>query len=115
MDQYTIILFTRLRRKVFNAGNVSARAVQLLKESMPPGAYLLGYRVFPSALAFTVSTADGVRPDYVSYAVRKATSSELRSEFKELWKMPSLWTRAFSVTDREAASLSADDIEELSP
>lgn len=114
MDQYTIILYTRLRRKVFNAGNVSARAVQLLKESMPSGAYLLGYRVFPSALAFTVSTTEWVRPDYISYTVRKATSSELRSEFKELWRMPSLWTRAFSVTDKEAGALSDEDIEKLS-
>lgn len=51
MDHYTIVIHTRMRRKIFLAGNVSDRAVQLIVENAPSGTYICGYRMFPNAAA----------------------------------------------------------------
>ena len=115
MKQYTIILYTRLNRKVFDNAGAAGRVAELAEESMPDGAYLHEYRVFPDSFAFTVSMMDGLSAEGVSFAVRKATSAKIRAEFEQFRKMPSLWQRKYALSSKPASEMNAEDTSALSP
>lgn len=115
MDHYTIVIHTRMRRKIFLAGNVSDRAVQLIVENAPSGTYICGYRMFPNAAAISIYTTENTSPEKLCYVFRKATSSKLRKEFPELRKMPSIWTRKFNIVYKEAQDIQEEEIIKLSP
>lgn len=116
MEHYTIILHTRLNRKVFSAGNISRRLIEII-EDIPTehtGIYLREVRVFPSALACDVSISDRVTIDTACYVLRKATSSKIREEFSELWSMPSLWSRKYSLSDKPVSDLTKEETTKFS-
>lgn len=113
MEEYTIILCTRLKRKVFADKSVAERMSQLITDAMPSGVYLHEFCIFPSALAFTATVSDGIPLNAVSYAVRKATSARIRSEFSRYEKMPSLWQRNYAVTDKCAKDLDGTEVDGL--
>lgn len=113
MEEYTFVLCTRLKRKIFADKAVARRMSQLVTEAMPSGVYLHEFCIFPSAFAFTASVSDGISLNAVSYAVRKATSAKIRGEFNKYHKMPSLWQRKFAITDKCAKELDGAEIDSL--
>ena len=97
MRTLSIALATRLRRKIFSAGNIPTVVIQLVKEALSEMDCLLTDFAFVSeyGLLLEISAPDNLEPEKISFSLRTYTSKRIRNKFPELWSMPSLWTRRF--------------------
>lgn len=94
---YTIALATRLRRRIFAAKGVAEYLITLLTElAQSQGWKNLTVRFYDSGVRITLTVRDdsvSVSGANIADAIRIYTSGAIRRAFKELWAMPSLWTK----------------------
>ncbi len=93
---YTLVLATRLKRRIFTAGGVRAELEELAKRFCIE--YEIGMvklEILEYGCIFVYVCGDACRYDACTIAsrFRYFTSGKLRYDFAELWKMPSLWTK----------------------
>ena len=94
---YTIALATRLRRRVFTARGVAEHFEILLAElAESQGWKNLTVRFYDSGVHITLTVSGdstSASGTDIADAIRTYTSGAIRRAFKELWAMPSLWTK----------------------
>ena len=84
MSTYTIALATRLKRKVFRAGNIPV----------------------------CVECGGIAEAEKIAELIRKATSRPIRQKYPELWKMPSLWNQSPCIVEGKMDPENMEKIEE---
>ena len=106
---YHFVFCPRYRRKIFDIPGVEARfkeltAVECKKREID----ILAMECHHDHVHMFVSVYPQLSiPDIMKY-IKGATSWKLREEFKQIEKMPSLWTRSYFVST--AGNVSADTI-----
>ena len=94
MGTYTIALATRLKRKVFTAGNISKDVLEKAEDVFAESGVLLkDHRFYDYGVAFCVECRDRDEALGTADRIRKATSRPIRQMYQELWRMPSLWNQ----------------------
>ena len=92
---YHLIWCPKYRRKVL-VGNVEARLKELLyAKAQEIGTQISQMEVMPDHLHLFVKSTPINSPHYIVQQLKGYTSRTLRQEFKNLLKLPSLWTRSY--------------------
>ena len=92
---YHLIWCPKYRRKVL-VGNVEARLKELLYiKAQEIGTQISQMEVMPDHLHLFVKSTPVNSPHYIIQQLKGYTSRMLRQEFKNLLKLPSLWTRSY--------------------
>lgn len=91
---YTFVLATRLRRRVFTAKNIPTLCSNLLVDFCKTnGCELIQHGYYDYGLWFSLSLPSWKLVPAIADDFRRYSSGPIRDAFKELWAMPSLWTR----------------------
>ena len=106
---YHFVFCPRYRRKIFDIPGVEARFKELTAaECKKHDIDILAMECHHDHVHMFVSAYPQFSiPDIMKY-IKGVTSWKLREEFKQLEKMPSLWTRSYFVST--AGNVSADTI-----
>jgi putative transposase len=92
---YHLIWCPKYRRKVL-IGNVETRLKELLySKTQEIGVTISQIEVMPDHLHLFVKSSPVNSPHFVVQQLKGYTSRILRQEFKNLLKLPSLWTRSY--------------------
>ena len=95
MSTYTIALATRLKRKVFRAGNIPVDVMEMIDDALRVnGTHLDGHRFYDYGVVLCVECGGIAEAEKIAELIRKATSRPIRQKYPELWKMPSLWNQS---------------------
>jgi putative transposase len=87
-----------MRYKACLCGDAGARLGQLIEAKVEQlGLQLLEYRILPNRVYLSVSATPNLAPHHIACQLKAYTSRELRAEFVELTRIPTLWTRAYVV------------------
>jgi len=70
----------------------------------------VGYNFSDNSITFTVYADNKDKCVYVASLIRRETSGPVRSLFKELWSMPSLWTNRALITKNAFSNKTQDDV-----
>lgn len=93
--QYHFVWIPRRRRKVL-IGPVADRLEVLLRTKAEElGIQTLSLAIQPDHVHWFVNAPPSIAPSQIMYRVKGATARELRKEFPQLRKMPSMWTTAY--------------------
>lgn len=91
-------VWSPMRCKACLCGSAADRLAQLIEERIAElGLHLRAYRVMPDRVYLAVSAPPTVAPHRIVCQLKAHTSRALRSEFVEMTRLPSLWTRAYAV------------------
>ena len=91
---YTIVLATRLKRRVFQSRRIPVEVVSMAEEVIAgEGAGLLGNEFCDYGISLFVKCESMEKAREIANRIRRATSGPIRAKYPELWKMPSLWNR----------------------
>jgi hypothetical protein len=113
MKAYTIALATRLKRRIFNAGNIPLDVIGLIRDVLKErGLALSGYKFYDYGVVLCLECTDQEEAAKVSEVIRKATSRPIRQKYPELWKMPSLWNQSPCIVEGEMDSENMEKIED---
>ena len=113
MKAYTIALATRLKRRIFNAGNIPLDVIGLIRDVLKErGLALSGYKFYDYGVVLCLECTDKEEAAKISEAIRKATSRPIRQKYPELWKMPSLWNQTPCIVEGEMDTGNMEKIEE---
>lgn len=113
MSTYTIALATRLKRRVFRAGNIPGDVIELIGDSLKSyGGSLKEYKFFDYGVVLSIDCSDAAQAVRIADAVRKATSKPIRQKYPELWKMPSLWNQSPCILEGEMSQTNMEKVEE---
>lgn len=94
MRTYTIALATRLKRKVFLAGNIPSDVKDIVEDALQKrDAHVKEMKFLPYGCICCVDVPEAIYPDRIAYLIRTSTSKPIRDKYPELWSMPSLWNR----------------------
>ena len=69
-----------------------------------------GCKFTDNSITFTVYAKDIDDCVYVASQIRRETSGPVRSLFKELWSMPSLWTNRALITENDYSDKTKDAV-----
>jgi len=87
-----------MRCKACLCGEAGERLAQLLQDKVEEmGLNLQGCRVLPDRVYLAVSAPATLAPHRIACQLKAYTSRELRREFVEMTRIPTLWTRAYLV------------------
>lgn len=96
---YHFIFCPRYRRKVFNIPNVEDRFKALVKEKCKElEIEIIAIECDKDHTHMFLNCPPKQSPSDIMQNIKGYTSKILREEFKELSKMPSLWTRSYFVS-----------------
>lgn len=96
MINYHLIFCPRYRRKIFLIDGVEARFKELVNQICEQNKFkIIAMECDKDHCHLFVNVPPTVSPHIVMKMVKGATSRILRSEFPQLSKMPSLWTRSY--------------------
>jgi putative transposase len=105
---YHIIWCPKRRKKVL-VGAVEQRLKQIIGEiAKELGVEVLALEVMPDHLHLFVSSRPELALPHLVKAIKGRSSHDLRLEFPELQRMPSLWTHSYFVST--AGNVSAETI-----
>jgi len=94
---YHFTFCPKYRRKCL-VGDIATRCEELIREKCGQlNADVITLEVMPDHVHLFVAALPDIAPNQIVAQVKGYASHELRKEFPELLKMPSLWTRAFYV------------------
>lgn len=106
---YHFVFCPRYRRKIFNISGVEARFKELTRqECQKHKIEILAMECHIDHVHMFVSVYPQMSIPTIMHVVKGATSHQLREEFPELQKMPSLWTRSYFVST--AGNVSSETI-----
>lgn len=106
---YHFVFCPRYRRKIFNIPNVENRFKELtIKECEKNNIEILAMECHVDHVHLFLSVYPQMSIPTIMHIVKGATSHQLREEFPELRKMPSLWTRSYFVST--AGNVSSETI-----
>ena len=112
MKTYTIALATRLKRKVFLAGNIPADVERLSREALnEEGIDIKETLFYDYGYVCCVNAPESIKPEAIAYTIRKSTSRPIREMYPELWAMPSLWNSKAYIEDGELTEAKKKNIE----
>ena len=113
MSTYTIALATRLKRKVFRAGNIPGDVMEMIGDALRLYVTPLdGYRFYDYGVVLCVECGGMTEAERIAELVRKATSRPIRQKYPELWKMPSLWNQTPCIVEGKMDPKNMEKIEE---
>lgn len=91
-------VWSPMRCKACLCGAAGSRLAQLLEQKVEElGLELHDYRVMPDRVYLSVSAPPTMAPHRIACQLKAHTSRELRNEFEEMTRLPTLWTRAYLV------------------
>lgn len=92
MKTYTIVLATRLKRRVFRAKNIPRDVQGLISEYLDKnGIKISQCKFYDYGFILSIECNDRKQAEKTAAGIRMATSKPIRSLYPELWQMPSLW------------------------
>jgi putative transposase len=92
---YHLIFCPKRRRRIL-VGSLRERLEAIIRETAPEvGSEVLALEIMPDHVHLFVSAEPGWAPNQIVARFKGRSSYFLRSEFPELKKMPSLWTRGY--------------------
>lgn len=95
MINYHIVFCPKYRRSIL-VGAIKTRADEIMENvAMENGWKIIAKEIMPDHVHLFVSADTRTRPEIVVKRFKGRTSRYLRKEFKELLKMPTLWTRSY--------------------
>ncbi len=106
---YHFVICPRYRRKIFLLPNVEERFKELVKticEEMDVN--IIAIECDKDHAHMFLNCLPTLSPSDIMQKIKGASSKELRSEFVQLAKMPSLWTRSYFVST--AGNVSSETI-----
>lgn len=110
MVNYHLVFCPRYRRKIFLIDGVEARFKELVRQICFQNGYdIIAFECDKDHCHLFVNVPPTVSPHMVAKAVKGATSHQLRKEFPQLAKMPSLWTRSYFAST--AGNVSSETVE----
>ena len=96
---YHFVFCPRYRRKIFNIPGLEERFKDLTKASCTAlNIDILAMECHIDHVHLFLSCPPTMSPSDIMHQIKGASSFVLREEFRELAKMPSLWTRSFFVS-----------------
>ncbi|HZT97684.1 MAG TPA: IS200/IS605 family transposase [Chloroflexota bacterium] len=91
-------VWSPMRLKACLCGAASERLEQLIREKIEElEIELHDYRILPDRVYISVSAPPTLAPHRIACQIKAHTSHVLRSEFKEMTRIPTLWTRTYAV------------------
>lgn len=97
------------RRKKVLVGKIAERLKELIEQiAKELGIEVLALEVMPDHLHLFVNSYPQLSLPHLVKAIKGRTSHDLREEFPELQRLPSLWTHSYFVST--AGNISADSI-----
>jgi len=109
MVNYHFVFCPRYRRKIFNIRGVEERFKELtIIECKKHGIEILAMECHIDHVHMFVSVLPQLSIQDIMKYIKGSTSHKLRDEFKELQKMPTLWTRSYFVST--AGNVSSETI-----
>ena len=113
MSTYTIALATRLKRKVFRAGNIPVDVMEMIGDALRVnGMHLDGHRFYDYGVVLCVECGGIAEAEKIAELIRKATSRPIRQKYPELWKMLSLWNQSPCIIEGKMDPENMEKIEE---
>ena len=113
MSTYTIALATRLKRKVFRAGNIPGDVMEMIGAVLKQSdASLDGYRFYDYGVVLCVECGGFTEAEKIAEVIRKTTSRPIRQKYPELWKMPSLWNQSPCIVEGNMGPDNMEKVEE---
>lgn len=92
---YHFVWIPRRRRRVLT-GEVEARLKQLINEvAAELDCSVLALEVMPDHVHLFLNCPPTLAPDQIMFRIKGRSSRELRKEFDQLRRMPSMWTRSY--------------------
>lgn len=96
---YHFVFCPRYRRKIFINSDIGNRFKELVKSICNNlEIEILAIECDKDHTHMFLNCLPTLSPSYIMQKIKGATSRELRKEFKQLEKMPSLWTRSYFVS-----------------
>jgi putative transposase len=98
MINYHIVFCPKYRRSIL-VDSIKKRADEIMENvAMENGWKIIAKEIMPDHVHLFVSADTRTRPEIVAKRFKGRTSRYLRKEFKELLKMPTLWTRSYFIS-----------------
>ncbi len=95
---YHFVWCPKYRREVLK-GNIAKRLEQLIRQKVIElNCEIKTLKIMPDHIHLFVQGNPTQSPNFIIAQVKGYTSRTLRKEFKELRKMPTLWTRSYFVS-----------------
>ncbi len=108
---YNLIWCPKRRKKVL-VGRIAERLKELIKKIAEElKIEILALEVMPDHLHLFVSSYPQLSLPHLVKAIKGRTSHDLREEFPELQRLPSLWTHSYFVST--AGNISEDSIKNI--
>ena len=110
MINYHFVFCPRYRRKIFLIDGVEVRFKELLRQICEANDIeILALECHVDHCHLFINTPPKISPADVMRLIKANTTSQLRSEFKELSKCPTIWTRSYFVST--AGDVSSETIQ----
>ena len=108
MVNYHIVFCPKYRRKLL-VGKVKERLNEIVDEVSKENNWtIISREIMPDHVHLFVSADPNTKPEIVVKRFKGRSSRYLRKEFRELLKMPTLWTRSYFLST--AGNVSASTI-----
>ncbi|BAE47705.1 IS200/IS605-like element ISCbt1 family transposase [Clostridium botulinum C] len=108
---YHFIFCPRYRRKIFDISNVENRFKELVKDICEElDIKIIAMECDRDHTHMFLNCLPTLSPRDIMQKIKGVTSRELRKEFVELSKMPSLWTRSYFVST--AGNISSETVKQ---
>lgn len=106
---YHFVFCPRYRRKIFNIPNVERRFKEITKEVCDElDIEIIAIECDKDHAHIFLNALPTFSPSDIMNKIKGASSKRIREEFKELNKMPNLWTRSYFVST--AGNVSSETI-----
>ena len=111
---YSIAIASRLKRRIFLAGNIPSEFLRLAKAALNENLISIQqYRFYDYGVLLQLNMPDEMSPETAAALIRSSTSKPLRTTFSELWPLPSLWTRKCFIKAGELDGLFVQEAEDF--
>lgn len=103
--RYHFIFCPRYKRKIFNIPGIKERFVELIEQTCNElNIEIISIECDEDNVHLFLSCLPTFSPSDIIQRLKSVTSRELRKEFAELSKMPSLWTKKYLVSTEDKIS-----------
>ena len=97
--KYYLVFCTRYKRKIFNIKGVEERTIELIRNECDLlDVNIINVKCNLNHVHLIVETPPNISPNEILQKIKFRTSKQIREEFEELGKIPSLWTRKIFVS-----------------
>ncbi|RLA64067.1 MAG: IS200/IS605 family transposase [Epsilonproteobacteria bacterium] len=94
-----LFVWTTKRKKPVLVNEIKNRLEEIITETLKnKNMKLHTLEVHPNHIRLCLSATPGISPHQITRILKSKTSRTLRTEFPELLKLPSLWTRKYLAT-----------------